>query len=37
VHGGRLQVTGEAPDLVWLIGRTPIMEVRGRERMLLAA
>ncbi len=36
-HGGRLKVSGEAPELVWLIGRTPIMEVRGRERRSLAA
>ncbi len=35
VHGGRLKVTGEAPGLLWLIGRTPIMEVRGRERRTL--
>ncbi|MCZ7682030.1 MAG: hypothetical protein M5U28_25845 [Sandaracinaceae bacterium] len=35
VHDARLKVTGEAPDLVWLIGRAPIMEVRGRERRLL--
>jgi hypothetical protein len=37
VHGGRLRVKGEAPgDLVWVIGRTPIMEVHGRERRLAA-
>ena len=37
VHGGRLRVKGEAPgDLVWTIGRTPIMEVHGRERRLAA-
>ncbi len=37
-HGGRLRVRGEAPDLLtWLIGRNPILEVRGRERRLLAA
>ena len=35
VHCARLKVSGDAPDLVWLIGRTPIMEVRGRERRLL--
>ena len=37
VHGGRLRVSGEAPGkLVWVIGRTPIMEVHGRERRLAA-
>ncbi len=36
-HGGRLKVRGKAPDLTWLIGRTPIIEVRGRERRQLAA
>ncbi|MCZ7683669.1 MAG: hypothetical protein M5U28_34825 [Sandaracinaceae bacterium] len=37
VHLGRLRVTGQAPgDLVWVIGRTPIMEVRGREKRLAA-
>ncbi len=34
-HGGRLRIRGHAPDLTWIIGRTPIMEVRGRERRLL--
>ncbi len=34
-HGGRLRITGQAPDLTWCIGRTPIMEVRGRERRVL--
>lgn len=37
VHLGRIRVTGEAPgELVWTIGRTPIMEVRGREKRLAA-
>ncbi len=35
-HGGRLRIRGEAPDLTWIIGRTPIMEVHGRERRLLS-
>ncbi|MCZ7679700.1 MAG: hypothetical protein M5U28_13440 [Sandaracinaceae bacterium] len=37
VHLGRIRVTGQAPgELVWVIGRTPIMEVRGREKRLAA-
>jgi len=33
IHGGRIKVTGEAPnDLRWVLGRRPILEVRGRKR-----
>jgi hypothetical protein len=32
IHEGRLQVTGTADDLTWVIGRDPIMIVRGREK-----
>jgi hypothetical protein len=31
IHGGRLSVEGQAPDVRWAIGADPIMEVRGRE------
>jgi hypothetical protein len=35
IHEGRLRVTGTAGDLTWTIGRTPIMVVRGREKVNL--
>ncbi|MBX3248527.1 MAG: hypothetical protein KF901_15225 [Myxococcales bacterium] len=31
-HEGRLRIRGEAPNLRWEIGRTPIVIVEGRER-----
>jgi hypothetical protein len=35
IHTGRIRVTGKAPDeLVWYIGRKPVLLVRGREREL---
>jgi len=35
-HEGRLKVTGTAAFLVWLLGRKPILEVRGREMRRVA-
>ena len=36
IHTGRIRVTGRAPDqLVWWIGRQPVLVVRGREKDLL--
>jgi hypothetical protein len=32
VHEGRLHVSGTADDLTWVLGRDPIMIVRGREK-----
>jgi len=33
IHGGRIKVTGEAPnDLRWVLGRQPVLEVHGRTR-----
>jgi hypothetical protein len=35
-HGGRLEVVGPASAMRWLIGRTPILEVHGREKRMVA-
>ena len=32
VHLGRLKVVGSAPELTWVLGRTPVLRVDGRER-----
>ena len=32
-HGGRLKVRGTASELVWVLGRTPILRVEGRTKM----
>ena len=31
-HGGRLRVRGTASRAVWVFGRTPVLEVAGREK-----
>jgi hypothetical protein len=36
VHGGRLEVEGEASHLTWRIGRDPILAVVGRKKIVLA-
>jgi hypothetical protein len=37
IHRGRLRAQGPAHDLEWLIGREPILSVRGRDKRELAA
>lgn len=36
VHSGRLRVVGSAPELTWVLGRTPVLRVDGRERAPVA-
>jgi hypothetical protein len=36
VHEGRIKVTGAAPNLEWVLGRDPILVVRGREKVPLS-
>jgi len=35
-HGGRLEILPPGSNPTWLLGRTPVMRVVGRERTLLA-
>ncbi len=35
-HGGRLKILPPGSNPTWLLGRTPVMRVQGRERILLA-
>ncbi len=35
VHLGRIRAEGSAPDVSWWIGRTPVLEVRGRAKVLV--
>ena len=35
-HGGRLKILPPGSNPTWLLGRTPVMRVQGRERTLLA-
>jgi hypothetical protein len=35
-HGGRLKILPPGSSPTWLFGRTPVMQVQGRERTLLA-
>ena len=35
-HGGRLKILPPGSNPTWILGRTPVMQVRGRERTLLA-
>jgi hypothetical protein len=37
IHRGRLRAQGPSHDLEWLIGREPILSVRGRDKRELAA
>jgi len=35
-HGGRLKILPPGSNPTWILGRTPVMRVQGRERTLLA-